>query len=273
MGVGWDFSRADNDSFIPAARHLARHGVAVPGILEYRAVQDERGRPSGGLALIEDMGDEDLLSRSGLPWEERRPYYIKALVEADKLHGAPAPDHLQPPFDAELYGWEQAYFAEHYLGSHCGRADWREFSRRPVMRELASRLASLPRRLVHRDFQSQNIMIRGGEVWLIDFQGMRLGLPEYDIASLLYDPYAGLSGGEREELLAVWERIRGAALDRDLFFACACQRLMQALGAYANLWHNRKMEWYRDRIPVTVRALSEVLAITELVEPQEISVI
>ena len=37
--------------------------------------------------------------------------------------------------------------------------------------------------------------------YLIDFQGMRPGLAEYDLASLLYDPYVHLTGFERAELL------------------------------------------------------------------------
>lgn len=41
-----------------------------------------------------------------------------------------------------------------------------------------------------RDSQSQNVHIHAGKTWLIDFQGMRGGRPEYDLASLVYDGYA-----------------------------------------------------------------------------------
>jgi aminoglycoside/choline kinase family phosphotransferase len=90
---------------------------------------------------------------------------------------------------------------------------------------------------VHRDFQSQNIIIRQGQAYLIDFQGMRPGLAEYDLASLLYDPYVQLSAAERAELL---EFYRGEAeiIDpayEEKFRLCAMQRLMQALGAYGYL--------------------------------------
>ena len=53
---------------------------------------------------------------------------------------------------------------------------------------------------MHRDFQSQNIILREGQAYLIDFQGMRPGLAEYDLASLLYDPYVSLTNAERGEL-------------------------------------------------------------------------
>ena len=67
----------------------------------------------------------------------------------------------------------------------------------PALQAIAERLASFPRVLVHRDFQSQNIIVREEEAYLIDFQGMRPGLAEYDFASLLYDPYVNLTKSER----------------------------------------------------------------------------
>ena len=35
IGIQWGNDRADNDSFIPAARHLHAHGVNVPEIYDY----------------------------------------------------------------------------------------------------------------------------------------------------------------------------------------------------------------------------------------------
>jgi len=42
---------------------------------------------------------------------------------------------------------------------------------------------------MHRDFQSKNLMIKNEQIFVIDFQGARLGPPSYDLASLLFDPY------------------------------------------------------------------------------------
>ena len=67
---------------------------------------------------------------------------------------------------------------------------------------------------------------------------MRPGLAEYDLASLLFDPYITLSPAEGEELLAAYEGKRNAALSpvaeefREILRLCGIQRLMQALGAY-----------------------------------------
>ena len=61
--------------------------------------------------------------------------------------------------------------------------------------------------VIHRDFQSRNIMIRGQALRLIDFQGMRFGPPAYDLASVLIDPYVGISPELESKAVALyWSR-------------------------------------------------------------------
>ena len=135
----------------------------------------------------------------------------------------------------------------------------------PVLSAIAERLANLPRVLVHRDFQSQNIIIRNGHAYLIDFQGMRPGLSKYDLASLLYDPYVELSDGEREELFESYRSMRernGCPLrvdDEEIFRLCAMQRLMQALGAYAYLGLVRKNKAFLEHIPAALASLRSIM--------------
>ena len=50
---------------------------------------------------------------------------------------------------------------------------------------------------------------KDGKVWLIDFQGLRRGRQEYDLASLIFDPYMNHSAEEREALL---RELRGEKL-------------------------------------------------------------
>jgi aminoglycoside/choline kinase family phosphotransferase len=92
---------------------------------------------------------------------------------------------LTAAFDAALYRWEQNYFFENCLGRYFGveKKGLSDLRALPALHEIAERLSNRPRVLVHRDFQSQNIIIRNGQAHLIDFQGMRPGLAEYDLAS------------------------------------------------------------------------------------------
>src|SRR5438045_9711153 len=93
---------------------------------------------------------------------------------------------MPPEFNATLYRWEQNYFFENCLGRifRLNEATRDELVSLPGLGRIANELASQPRILVHRDFQSQNIIVRSGQAHLIDFQGMRPGLAESDSASV-----------------------------------------------------------------------------------------
>lgn len=260
IGIHWTEEREDNEQFIPVARFLKQARLRVPEIIFERA----RYR----VALVEDLGDVDLLSLKDRPFAERLPLYRSAFEQVDKLfYIKPAKDfHLMPPFDAALYRWEQQYFFEYLVEEHLGmNAD--SLRTDDVFTALAERLGTVARHLVHRDFQSQNLMIRDGKVWLIDFQGLRRGRQEYDLASLIFDPYLDHSAAEREELLKMWEDIADERPLETLFHECAAQRLMQALGAFGHILHTRGDDWYRPHIAVAGRLLGEVTAGTPLEEP------
>jgi len=222
---------------------------------------------------MEDLGDRDLWSYRAEPWPARRELYFNALDQLLALHtrahvATPIePPQLQAEFNAELYRWEQNYFLENCLVRHFGLdADVvEEKCDRARLSEIATRLAALPRCFVHRDFQSQNIVIKDGTACFIDFQGMRPGLPQYDLASLLYDPYVRLPESERTELLnhyleALTDLGQTPAADfMAIYDLCAMQRLMQALGAYGFLGHVKDRPHFLEHIPGALASLREVL--------------
>ena len=260
IGIHWNEEREDNSQFIPVANFLKQAKLRVPTILHDRA----RYR----VALVEDLGNEDLLSLKDQPFAKRLPYYRSAFEQVDKLfYAKPAKDfHLMPSFDAALYRWEQEYFFEFMVEDFLGM-DAGGLRKNPAFIELSERLGTVARHLVHRDFQSQNLMIKDDKVWLIDFQGLRRGRQEYDLASLIFDPYMDHSADEREALLSLWEEIADERPLETLFHECAAQRLMQALGAYGNIVKNRGDEWYRPHIATAARLLGEVTQGTPLEAP------
>jgi N-acetylmuramate 1-kinase len=177
-------------------------------------------------------------------------------------------EHLPAEFNAALYRWEQRYFFNNCLGRYFRMSESRrkELAALPRLREIAKHLASLPRVLVHRDFQSQNIIIQNGQANLIDFQGMRPGLAEYDLASLFFDPYVELSDAEQSELISYYRQKQadnGRTADGrfdDTLQLCAMQRLMQALGAYGFLSLVKGHENFLQYIPRAVRSLRDIVA-------------
>ncbi len=260
IGVHWTDERADNKQFVPVALFLKKARLRVPEILH-----DNSKRR---VALVEDLGNTDLHSLKDQPFAERLPFYRSALEQVDKLFYAKPPKEfeLMPPFDAALYRWEQNYFIEHLVEDFLGM-DSTPLKDHPALAALAEKLGTGARHLVHRDFQSQNLLIKDGEVYLIDFQGLRRGRQEYDLASLIFDPYLDHSADEREQLLKLWEDIADERPEVTLFHQCAAQRLMQALGAYGNILKNRGDEWYRPHIATAAKLLREVTVGTDLEKP------
>lgn len=255
----YTLARRDNPKFVPATRRLAALGVNVPAIY---AFDEERL-----FVWLQDLGRDDLHAHKDEPWEQRRPLYEATLRQAALIHGVSSAslsqeeiDAMEPEFTEGMYEWEQNYFLEHFVRGHLGRETPLDHAAEPALRWLRQRLAALPRCLVHRDFQSQNVLIRDGAAWLVDYQGLRPGLAEYDLASLLFDPYVVLSRSERHDLLSFYASLRGLNLPelREVFFLCAAQRLMQALGAYANLYRNQGKAHFEQHIPAGVRNLALV---------------
>jgi aminoglycoside/choline kinase family phosphotransferase len=271
--VKYNLERQENRHYVQIAEFLAAHQIRAPKIYFHDA--DE------GLIWIEDLGAKDLWSHRHEPWLVRRAFYDSALAEIAKLHCLPdsaiasIADNLPAEFNEALYRWEQAYFFENCLGRIFRIAESELDKLRALigLEEMARSLAARPRVLVHRDFQSQNIIIRNGVAHLIDFQGMRPGLAEYDIASLIYDPYVDLSEDERAELLegyaGVRERIGNAvAADfADVVRSCAIQRLMQALGAYGFLGLVKGSKAFLDHVPAAMASLRRLVSKTDGLAP------
>ncbi|TAG08134.1 MAG: hypothetical protein EAZ42_11780 [Verrucomicrobia bacterium] len=257
IGVHWTEEREDNAQFVPIARFLKSAKFRVPEIL----FEKSRYR----VALVEDLGDVDLLSTKAQSFAERMPFYQSAFEQLDRLFYAKVPKDLplMPPFDAGLYRWEQQYFFDYLVEDFLGmNAD--SLQNDPAFSNLAERLGTVAKNLVHRDFQSQNMLIKNGQVYWIDFQGMRRGRQEYDLASLIFDPYLNHSAEERAALLDLWEEMTDERPVTSLFHECAAQRLMQALGAFGNIVKNRGDDWYRQHIPVAAELLGVVTAGTPL---------
>jgi aminoglycoside/choline kinase family phosphotransferase len=250
--------REENNYYAPIAQFLEHLGVPAPRLRS----QNEPER----LVWMEDLGTVDLHDLMAWDWEKRLALYEKAIRGIRFLHteeacrtaleqGVP----MMPGFDEGTYRWERGYFRSHYLGDVRGRkVDDTQWD--AVDAELAAsagKLLTLPRVLVHRDFQSQNIMVAGDQldrVALIDFQGMRPGVAVYDLASLIEDPYARLTVEQRSELMALIEE----DYDAESLRRAAVQRLMQALGAYGYLGVILEKAWFLQHVEIAEMRLKEL---------------
>ena len=258
--------RADNKRFAPVTDFLNRHGIPAPEVIG----RDE----AKNLLWVEDLGETDLGTLEDSDWNDvRAPAYREALKAVFRLHAiveTDAPDdlpELEPPFDDVLYSWEQEYFLEQYVGRFLSAERAASLTASSEMKALREELAKLPRSLLHRDFQSTNVMMPNGQAHLIDYQGLRWGVPEYDLASMVYDPYITFSDGEREELVDYYFSLKqeaGHETTREEFQKrlnqCATQRLMQAMGAYGFLSEVKGKTEFLQHVPA---AAARLVALSE----------
>ena len=261
--VGQD--RAENRSYELIGRHLWTLNEAGPRFL----CADQKQ----GLFLVEDLGDvllQNVVRNSGSKnYGEIYKRVISLMVYIHR-NGTPGfdPDwcYQTPCYDkALILNRETGYFTAEFLKGHLGTT--------PALSKLDPQFEALAEAalkgtekvLMHRDFQSRNILIKQGKPRLIDFQGARLGPPGYDLASLLYDPYVPLSDLFREEMLAFYIDLRSedSFFDRSAFTAAyyylAVCRLLQALGAYGFLSRVKGKSFYLEYIPPAVRSLKGLL--------------
>lgn len=212
--------------------------IAVPQII----AQDIKRH----FILLTDLGDIDLWSQRELPWDKRRDYYFQALTQIRLLHSfslakIPANLKLSESYGPRLYKWEHDYFLENLVEEVCGIQPSSSFLKELIkeLELLATRLQKIEPCLIHRDFQSQNIMIKNSKPVLIDFQGMRQGCLFYDLGSLICDSYVPFAAEQRNELISFYYDLMRPEYSIDEFvhnfWKASAQRLMQALGAYGFL--------------------------------------
>lgn len=244
----YDDSRPENLLYGDIARVL-RHkiGTQVANVL----AEDK----AAGVLILEDLGRTDLWSLAQgaeFPWAP----VASALEQVASLHQlgdeafTGSGVTLMEAFGPNLYQWERQYFQDNAVGGRkLDRAILDE------MASLAKELMGQPVVTIHRDFQSQNIMVRDQSAWLVDLQGLRHGCMFYDYASLAFDPYLKRPDMDlwRIEIEDHAREVSGWQGSSDefsyLFHVAATQRLLQACGAYGFLGHKKGRPEYLAHLP------------------------
>ncbi len=265
-------------------RHIAyteffrRHSLPVPELFGADREQKQ--------AIFEDLGDISLYSwlKCRREPEIAEAIYRKVLDILVKLHTSVSRKSAECQllysrvFDYEHLRWETSYFLERFVSGLTGITIKDEHKLEVEFKMLAERVDSFPKAIVHRDFQSQNLMItKNGTPRLIDYQGARMGPPAYDLASVLWDPYYRIEDDMRERLVCCYiEKMRsglssdfGRDFERDFdedefrysLLLCRLQRHMQALGAYGFLSKVKGKKYFLKHIPQAMEYLVKETAL------------
>ena len=261
IGILYDV-REENVAFLEFSRHFRRHGLPVPEIY----AEDLRH----GAYLEEDLGDTTLFEflsehRSGSDIApEAVEAYRKVVAVLPRFQVEAGRDlnykvcYPRASFDRQSIAWDLNYFKYYFLRlagvAFNEQALERDFSRLTRFLLTAGRDYFL-----YRDFQSRNVMLRGGQPFFVDYQGGRKGALQYDIASLLYDAKADLPPELRLQLLDYYlENLAGYLdLDRDEFmqhyYAYVYVRVMQALGAYGFRGFYERKTHFLQSVPYALK--------------------
>lgn len=250
-------------------RHLWQAGVPVPEIYAY-------DQPSGAI-LFEDLGTRLLFHevQTGDEAAVHGLYRQAVVILADFQLGARAGFQADwcwdtPRYDQELMiNRESNYFAREFCSKFIG------FSLPSGLQEeflaLAERIAKTPcNHLMHRDYQSRNLMVVDGRLRVIDFQGARFGPLAYDLAALLNDPYVSIKDTAKSDLLNCYLQQAATYISLDPvrfmeeYYPIALQRNLQVLGAYAFLVQERGKEFFRSYIDPALERLLTLLADTTM---------
>jgi aminoglycoside/choline kinase family phosphotransferase len=207
--------------FVTVTRLLSSHGIPVPHLL---GVEQARH-----WLLLEDLGDVRLCD---LPPEQQRERHDEAIELLAHIHAIPRGAGL--PFD-RAFDAEWVTFELRHVLDHAAPPKHAERLAAPLAR-LVAQIASLPRVLCARDYQSQNLMVDpSGALRLLDYQDALLAPPELDLAALLYDSYVEIAPQRRTELLARYEYCAGRSVVPSVFALLSVQRKLKDYARFCYL--------------------------------------
>jgi aminoglycoside/choline kinase family phosphotransferase/choline kinase len=231
-------SREEFDRFVSIGLYLNSIDLCPPIIYGHDSTSHS--------AIIEDLGDEDLFNiisggNDKAPLYRQVIDYLIVFQQKGTVAIKECPDAGNRSLDYDVLRWETDYFRHRFLQDIAGIAEAELTSLDDEFHVLAEYVSNQQQVLVHRDFQSRNIMIKDGAIRIIDFQGARLGPYAYDLMSLIRDPYICPEPELQDELLHYYHENSPVASGipykefMNAAVTCGLQRNMQALGAYGFL--------------------------------------
>jgi len=256
----------ENDSYFFIGRHLWHQGLPVPEIYHYCREED--------WFLLEDLGDWNLQdevqarphSESILGWYRQALELLVRLQIKGYQGFNPAWCFDTPVYDDQLVRRREChYFVQAFLQNFLGMAVAPGELEADFSQLLARALTPGEQYLLHRDFQSRNLMIKDGCLRLIDFQGSRLGPLPYDLAALLLDPYVALPPDWQDrlrqyylEILKGYLPVKDQAFEEQFYYLALCRNL-QILGAFGYLTRVKGKPQFAQYIPLALARLRERL--------------
>jgi len=260
----------ENSAYLMINKHIFNKGLPVPEIYRFDL--------TNGWFIIEDLGNRSLQDYA-LNNKDRMALYEKTIDILFQFQIEGARDfNTDWCYQTRIYDksvmrrYEADYFRDSFLSNYLGmKMDWMKLDGQfDYLSSIASRADN--QFLLHRDFQSRNIMVNNNQPGILDWQAARLGPLSYDLASILIDPYVNLSAKEKRHLylqyLSLMKGHEPSWIEpfKGYFPYLAVQRNLQILGAFSFLSRVQGKAYFANYIAPALISLRQLL--DELADPK-----
>lgn len=255
------------NAFVEVQAFLNNKGLRVPKVYDTLLKK--------GYILEEDLGDITLLQKlSGLKTIDcEYEIYKRVIDQLLCLHSLKENEIAESnlfnlKFDFEKLISEIDFTVKYFLKLFLKIED-EKYCQKIVeaFHPICKRLAEKKMVLTHRDFHSRNVMWKANdELVIIDFQDARMGIPQYDLASLLDDCYYEIHPQNKERLKNYYYENMGEkniSQTKDefesLYQDMVLQRVFKAVGSFSYIYNTRKDERYLKYIGFAMEKLRLVM--------------
>jgi hypothetical protein len=257
------------EPFMNLHRYLIKSDLNIPEIY----LNDEKNR----VVLLEDLSDMTLYklinkeSRKNLKNKYKKA--IDELIEFQDYTLKNRDDEVyafKRSFDETTLKWELDHFVEWRIKEGIG-VQLSINNTKLVDKyfdDIVSKLLVLPQIVVHRDYQSKNIMIKDDSYYLIDFQDALIGSYVYDLVALLKDSYVELSEDFVVEMLKYYIQKKKEKSNIEYEFEVlyndfklqAIQRKLKDTGRFHFIDIVRKNPSFLEYLPLSQKYVREYLS-------------
>ncbi len=252
---------AQLNAFIKIGNHLTDKGIAVPKILGHDTMSGQVAVADLGNTHLADhirgMDEKQIITWYKCVIDALIDFSFKGIEDFDTAWTCQTPSYSKQM----ILDLECRYFMQAFVNEYLGRKEQFETFAPQFSHIADNALIHAMNGLMHRDCQSKNIMIHDRHPWFIDFQSARKGPFQYDLASLLIDPYVTLSRVVQNQLLTVaLEKISlNVSFNKDDFMHsfryCCISRNLQMLGAFGFLTQIKNKTQFKKYIPAALNGL------------------
>ena len=230
-------------------KFLLSKGVPVPKIFDVLETK--------GYLLEEDLGNRTMIeSLAGIEdKQEELEVYKRCIDIIVSLQNIDPASFENLPFYGIQFDTKKlmdeiefalVHFVEGFLGAQLKSSERRSLE--GGFYSLAQQLNKNSFFFTHRDLHSRNLMVKQEKLYLIDFQDGRMGLPQYDLVSLLDDAYYELERKTKYDLITYyWDNINPKIKEEysslesflKIYDLMAIQRIFKALGTFGYIYGKR----------------------------------